>query len=44
MLARQWLVSGFATDVMVSGTDLSVTAENAWGLGALGVLATDGST
>ena len=43
LLARQWLVSGFATDVIVSGTDLSVTAENAWGMGALGVLATEGT-
>ena len=43
ILARQWLVSGFATDVIVSGTDLSVTAENAWGMGALGVLATEGT-
>ena len=42
LLARQWLVGGFATDVVVSGTDLSVTAENAWGMGALGVLATEG--
>jgi 3-oxoacyl-[acyl-carrier-protein] synthase II len=41
ILARQWLASGFATDVIVSGTDLSVTAENAWGMGSLGVLATD---
>ena len=30
ILARQWLASGFATDVIVSGTDLSVTPENAW--------------
>ncbi|MGZ6989788.1 MAG: beta-ketoacyl synthase N-terminal-like domain-containing protein [Ilumatobacteraceae bacterium] len=43
ILARQWLVSGFATDVIVSGTDLSVTAENAWGMGALGVLASEGT-
>ncbi len=43
ILARQWLVGGFATDVIVSGTDLSVTAENAWGMGALGVLATEGT-
>ncbi len=42
ILARQWLVSGFASDVIVIGTDLSVTAENAWGFGALNVLATDG--
>jgi 3-oxoacyl-[acyl-carrier-protein] synthase II len=42
ILARQWLASGFATDVVVSGTDLSVTAENAWGMDSLGVLATDG--
>ena len=42
ILARQWLASGFATDVIVSGTDLSVTAENAWGMGSLGVLATEG--
>jgi 3-oxoacyl-[acyl-carrier-protein] synthase II len=42
ILARQWLTSGFATDVVVSGTDLSVTAENAWGMGSLGVLATVG--
>jgi 3-oxoacyl-[acyl-carrier-protein] synthase II len=43
ILARQWLASGFATDVVVSGTDLSVTAENAWGMGALQVLATEGT-
>jgi len=43
ILARQWLLSGFASDVVVSGTDLSVTAENAWGMGALGVLATEGT-
>lgn len=43
ILARQWLASGFATDVIVSGTDLSATAENAWGMGALGVLAREGS-
>jgi 3-oxoacyl-[acyl-carrier-protein] synthase II len=42
IVARQWLASGFATDVVVSGTDLSVTAENAWGMGSLGVLATEG--
>jgi 3-oxoacyl-[acyl-carrier-protein] synthase II len=42
ILARQWVASGFATDVIVSGTDLSVTAENAWGMGSLGVLATEG--
>jgi 3-oxoacyl-[acyl-carrier-protein] synthase II len=42
ILARQWVLSGFATDVIVSGTDLSVTAENAWGMGSLGVLATEG--
>lgn len=42
ILARQWLASGFATDVIVSGTDLSVTAENAWNFGALNVLATEG--
>ena len=42
IVARQWLATGFATDVIVSGTDLSVTAENAWGMGSLGVLATDG--
>ncbi len=40
--ARQWLLSGFATDVIVIGTDLSVTEENAWGMGSLGVLATEG--
>ncbi len=43
ILARQWLLSGFATDVVVSGTDLSVTAENAWGMGSLNVLATEGT-
>jgi len=43
ILARQWLASGFATDVIVSGTDLSVTAENAWNFGALNVLATEGA-
>ncbi len=43
ILARQWLVSGFATDVVVSGTDLSVTAENAWNFDALNVLATEGT-
>jgi 3-oxoacyl-[acyl-carrier-protein] synthase II len=42
ILARQWLLSGFATDVIVSGTDLSVTAENAWNFAALNVLATEG--
>lgn len=42
ILARQWIESGFATDVVVSGTDLSVTAENAWGMASLGVLASDG--
>ena len=42
ILARQWIVSGFATDVVVSGTDLSVTAENAWHFGALNVLAREG--
>jgi 3-oxoacyl-[acyl-carrier-protein] synthase II len=40
--ARQWLLSGFATDVIVIGTDLSVTEENAWGMSSLGVLATEG--
>jgi 3-oxoacyl-[acyl-carrier-protein] synthase II len=43
ILARQWLVSGFATDVIVSGTDLSVTPENAWNFAALNVLATEGT-
>ena len=43
IVARQWLTSGFATDVIVSGTDLSVTPENAWNFDALGVLATDGA-
>ncbi len=43
ILARQWVSSGFATDVVVSGTDLSVTAENAWGMDSLKVLATDGA-
>ena len=43
IVARQWLTSGFATDVIVSGTDLSVTPENAWNFDALGVLATDGT-
>lgn len=43
ILARQWLASGFASDVIVSGTDLSVTPENAWNFKALGVLAMDGS-
>jgi len=42
ILARQWLTSGFATDVIVSGTDLSSTPENAWNFNALGVLATEG--
>jgi 3-oxoacyl-[acyl-carrier-protein] synthase II len=42
ILARQWIVSGFATDVVVSGTDLSVTGENAWHFGALNVLAREG--
>ncbi len=42
LLARQWILSGFATDVIVSGTDLSVTPENAWNFEALGVLALDG--
>ncbi len=43
ILARQWILSGFATDVVVSGTDLSVTAENAWNFDALNVLARDGT-
>ena len=43
ILARQWVASGFASDVVVSGTDLSVTAENAWGMDALNVLATEGA-
>jgi len=43
VLARQWLLSGFATDVIVSGTDLSVTPENAWNFEALGVLASKGA-
>ena len=42
ILARQWIVSGFATDVVVSGTDLSVTPENAWHFEALNVLAGEG--
>jgi 3-oxoacyl-[acyl-carrier-protein] synthase II len=42
IVARQWITSGFATDVVVSGTDLSVTAENAWHFGALNVLAREG--
>ena len=42
IVARQWLATGFATDVIVSGTDLSVTTENAWGMGSLGVLASEG--
>jgi 3-oxoacyl-[acyl-carrier-protein] synthase II len=42
ILARQWLQSGFATDVVVSGTDLSVTPENAWHFDALNVLARQG--
>ena len=43
ILARQWIVSGFATDVVVSGTDLSVTPENAWHFDALNVLAREGT-
>ena len=43
ILARQWIVSGFATDVVVSGTDLSVTPENAWHFAALKVLAQEGT-
>ncbi|MBK9179429.1 MAG: 3-oxoacyl-ACP synthase [Acidimicrobiales bacterium] len=42
ILARQWLISGFATDVVVSGTDLSVTPENARHFKALNAIATDG--
>jgi 3-oxoacyl-[acyl-carrier-protein] synthase II len=42
ILARQWILSGFATDVVVSGTDLSVTPENAWNFDALKVLAGEG--
>jgi 3-oxoacyl-[acyl-carrier-protein] synthase II len=42
ILARQWLASGFATDVVVSGTDLSVTPETAWYFTALGVVAPAG--
>ncbi len=43
ILARQWLASGFATDVIVSGTDLSATEENAWNFDALNVLAKEGT-
>jgi 3-oxoacyl-[acyl-carrier-protein] synthase II len=43
IVARQWIQSGFATDVVVSGTDLSVTPENAWHFDALNVLARDGA-
>lgn len=43
ILARQWILSGFATDVVVSGTDLSVTPENGWNFGALNVLAREGA-
>ena len=38
ILARQWLTTGFATDVIVSGTDLSVTPETAWHFTELGVV------
>jgi 3-oxoacyl-[acyl-carrier-protein] synthase II len=41
--ARHWLLSGFATDVVVIGTDLSVTPENAWHFDALKVIATEGA-
>lgn len=43
VLARQWLLSGFASDVVVIGTDLSVTPENAWHFDALKVIATEGA-
>jgi 3-oxoacyl-[acyl-carrier-protein] synthase II len=42
VMARQWLLTGFATDVVVIGTDLSVTPENAWHFDALKVIATEG--
>jgi 3-oxoacyl-[acyl-carrier-protein] synthase II len=42
ILARQWLTSGFATDVVVSGTDLSVTSETAWYFTQLGVVVPSG--
>ena len=38
ILARQWLSTGFATDVIVSGTDLSVTPETAQHFTDLGVI------
>jgi 3-oxoacyl-[acyl-carrier-protein] synthase II len=43
ILARQWIMSGFATDVIVSGTDLSTTPENAVHFEALNVLAQEGT-
>lgn len=38
ILARQWINSGFASDVIVSGTDLSVTYETAWHFAALNLV------
>jgi 3-oxoacyl-[acyl-carrier-protein] synthase II len=43
LIAHQWLATGFASDVVVSGTDLSVTPETAWHFRELGVVALEGS-
>lgn len=42
ILAQQWISTGFATDVIVSATDLSITPENAWGFHTLGAIGTEG--
>ncbi len=42
ILAQQWIESGFATDVVVNATDVSVTPENASGFNSLGAIGTDG--
>ena len=42
ILARQWLTTGFASDVIVSGTDLSVTEETARHFTDLGVIVPGG--
>lgn len=43
LLARQWLASGFATDVIVTGTDLSVTPETAYHFEELNLVVTEGT-
>jgi 3-oxoacyl-[acyl-carrier-protein] synthase II len=42
ILARQWLTTGFASDVIVSGTDLSVTEETARHFTDLGAIVPPG--